>query len=105
MQTITTTMYYDEYEKEYGDGFYPLLYKESSHMKPVEISFVEYKLSSTETVWKQTGSATWILGLDGLTGPNLLKLLNDHSSRNHKKIVSGGLNMQIYPKQLRLQSS
>ena len=105
MQQLTTTMYYDEYEANFGDGFYPLLDKESSHMKPVEISFIEYKLSSTETVWKQTGSATWILGLDGPTGPNLLKLLNEHSFRNHKKIVSGVLNMQIYPKQLRLQSS
>ena len=39
-------MYYDEYEANYGDGFYPLLDKESSHMKPVEISFIEYKLSN-----------------------------------------------------------
>ena len=105
MQQLTTTMYYDEYEANYGDGFYPLLDKESSHLKPVEISFIEYKLSLTETVWKQTGSATWILGLDGSTGPKLLKLLNEHSCRNHKKIISGVLNMQIYPKQLRLQSS
>ena len=105
MQQLTTTMYYDEYEANYGDGFYPLLDKVSSHLKPVEISFIEYKLSLTETVWKQTGSATWILGLDGSTGPNLLKLLNEHSCRNHKKIISGVLNMQIYTKQLRLQSS
>ena len=105
MQQLTTTMYYDEYEAKFGDGFYPLLDKESSHMKPVKISFIEHKLSSTDTVWKQTGSATWILGLDGSTGPDLLKLLNEHSSRNHIKIVSGVLNMQIYPKQLRLQSS
>ena len=98
MQTITTTMYYDEYEANFGDGFYPLLDKESSHMKPIEISFIEYKLSSKETVWKQTGSATFILGLDGPTGPNLLKFLNEHTCRNHKKIVSGPVNMQLYPK-------
>ena len=98
-------MYYDKYEEEYGDGFYPLLHKESSHLKLIEISFTEYKIPDGEIVWKQTGSATWILGLDGSTGPDLLKLLNDHSSRNHKKIVSGVINMQVYPKQLRLQSS
>jgi len=107
MQTLTTTMYYDEYEANFGDGFYPLLDKESSHMKPVDISFIEYKLPNGlgEIVWKQTGSASWILGLDGPTGPDLLKFLNEHSSRNHTKIVSGVLNMQLYPKQLRLQSS
>ena len=56
MQTITTTMYYDEYEANFGDGFYPLLDKESSHMKPVEISFIEYKIPNGlgETIWKQT---------------------------------------------------
>ena len=100
MQTLTTTMYYDEYEANFGDGFYPLLDKESSHMKSVEISFIEYKMPNGlgEIVWKQIGSATWIQGLDGETGPNLLKFLNEHSSRNHTKIVSGPLNMHLHPK-------
>ena len=97
MQTITTTMYYDEYEANYGDGFYPLLDKESSHLKPVEISFVEFRLFG-EIVWKQTGPATFILGLDGQTGPHLLKFLNEHTCRNHTKIVSGPVNMQLYLK-------
>ncbi len=103
MQTITTTMYYDEYEANFGDGFYPLLDKESSNMKPVKISFIEYKLPNVEReiVWKQTGTARWILGLDCQTGPDLLKFLNEHSSKNHIKIVSGVLNMQLQPKQLR----
>ena len=35
-------------------------------MKPVKISFIEYKLPNVEReiVWKQTGTARWILGLD-----------------------------------------
>ena len=33
------TLYYDSYEKNYGDGFYPLVYKDLSCDKQIDIEF------------------------------------------------------------------
>lgn len=32
-------MYYDSYEKNYGDGFYPLVYKDKSCDAQIDIEF------------------------------------------------------------------
>lgn len=35
----TITFYYDSYEKNYGDGFYPLAYKDRSCDAQIDIDF------------------------------------------------------------------
>ena len=84
-------MFYDEYECNFGDGFYPLL-EQNPALKSIHIQFIK----SASDVWKQKTCGP-IFGLDGSTGQYLLQLLNENESINLTKIVNV-YGKQIYPK-------
>ena len=65
-------MYYDDYEKDYGDGFYPLLEKTDACSTEITIRFA---LDAPNKKWKQMNSYN-INGLDGNAGDLLLTKLN-----------------------------
>jgi len=54
-------MYYDSYEMNYGDGFYPLVYKEQSCDSQIDIDFELYDCELTQL------SGPPIKGYDGIT--------------------------------------
>lgn len=73
---ISIKLYYDEYEYELGDGFYPQIspFNGQVHVfKPVIFQFIPER-----NVWKQVLSATQksITGLDPPHGEELLHILN-----------------------------
>jgi hypothetical protein len=82
-------MFYDEYECNFGDGFYPLL-EQNPALKSIHIQFIK------NDVWKQKTCGP-IFGLDGSTGEDLLQLLNETESIKLTKIVNV-YGKQIYPK-------
>ena len=64
------TLYYDAYEKKYGDGFYP----STTFVKGYESILTGFK--NANGCWKQvTGDP--IKGFDGDERNNVLSLLND----------------------------
>lgn len=66
-------MYYDEYEKDYGDGFYPSLLLLNQNMKCISI---EFEYNHEKQVWVQK-TEDMIQGLDGSCGKELLQWLNE----------------------------
>ena len=93
-------MYYDEYEKMYGDGFYPQLnhFKEICTCKNALISFklMDYTYNSNrELVWVQIDNSV-IYGFDGNNGFNLLHSLNKEANIEATKILNCG-GRTIYP--------
>ncbi len=78
--TVIIKMYYDIYEANFGDGFYPLSFNESSTLTQIDILFTEFRMLNGEFVWKQYDKINPIMGLDGSTGIDLLDLLNEYSS-------------------------
>jgi hypothetical protein len=93
---IQRKLYYDSYEKDFGDGFYPQL-TPMINQKPdfITISFklIEYM---NELVWIQiTGPV--IYGFDGFFGIQILVSLNNELKIGAKKILNSGCRI-IYPK-------
>jgi hypothetical protein len=86
---IDVKMYYDEYEKYFGDGFYPLLQKEKQDNTQIIISF-EYK----NNCWIQK-SHDEINGLDGEIGKQLLEQLNREGNKEGK-IIKNSYGFKIY---------
>ena len=70
--TVFVTMYYDNYEYRFGDGFYPCLKKEVEYDAETTVGFVLRDLE-----WIQT-SGFLIYGLDGNYGKELLEFLNNN---------------------------
>ena len=73
------TLYYDSYEKNFGDGFYPLTFKDKSCNESVDIGF-EY----INGVWAQY-TENCIKGFDLGEQKKVLNLLND--SKHHSNII------------------
>ena len=61
-------MYYDSYEMYFGDGFYPLLYKEFPNYSEIDITFEIYGNNLVQL------SGPKITGYDGTTYQELLKM-------------------------------
>ena len=61
-------MYYDDYEKKYGDGFYPTVFKNQSCNSEIDILFELYEGELTQL------SGPPIKGYDGNTYNEILKL-------------------------------
>ena len=80
-------MYYDAYEKERGDGFYPQLSKVTGYSETI-ISFklVDYLYS---TCLLQIDNSV-IYGFDGIYGIELLMSLNAESNMKATKILNIG---------------
>lgn len=70
------SLYYDSYEKTYGDGFYP----STTFVKGYDCILTGFK--NADGCWKQvTGDP--ITGFDADERNNLLKLLNDDVARSN----------------------
>ena len=95
---IRKKMYYDEYEKIYGDGFYPQLkpFSNICSCKSVIVSFklIKYNLNC-DLAWVQMDGSV-IYGFDGNNGIELLNLLNAESKVKAIRILNSG-GRPIYP--------
>lgn len=69
---VNVKMYYDEYEKYFGDGFYPFFQEKEKEMDKTEIVISFYY---KEKCWIQINHEE-INGLDGDMGKHLLDYLN-----------------------------
>ena len=76
---INVKMYYDDYEKYFGDGFYPIIIENEKYTSII-ISF-QYK----NNIWKQI-TQDEIHGLDGDVGIKLLDFLNREGNEKGKII-------------------
>jgi len=95
----TIDFYYDSYEKDFGDGFYPLV----KTNEPVEPAMKETQIQFQliNETWKQTSNDS-IYGLDGDNGKVLLDILNTkHVSAMVGTKIVNSLYITIYPKPLR----
>ena len=81
-KTIRVKMYYDEYEKYFGDGFYPF-FKEKEEKD--ENSEVIFSFRYNNDCWNQI-TQDEIYGLDGNMGKQLLERLNSSGQQNGKII-------------------
>ena len=72
--TTTVSMYYDRYEKEFGDGFYPLCKTDDLTHHQYPETNIKFELDRFG-FWKQI-SNDMIYGLDGDHGKQLLDILN-----------------------------
>jgi hypothetical protein len=89
---IKLSFFYDAYEYEYGDGFYPVLIKHDGFHE-IEIKFSFDRILSA---WRQrTGMS--IDGFDGNTGQVVLQSLNEETKINGFKIFNNNYK-QIFPK-------
>jgi hypothetical protein len=64
----TIRLYYDDYEKKYGDGFYPQIHKDASCSTEIDIDFA---LINGELVQL---SGDTIHGYDGDTYSSIIKM-------------------------------
>ena len=96
--TKTIEMFYDEYECDFGDGFYPVLTNDPG-FKNILITFSQEKIPppNEEIVWKQKSGGP-IFGLDGTTGPDLLKVLNELSDATTITKIFDLYGRKIHPK-------
>lgn len=82
--TVKVLAYYDDWEREYGDGFYPIWTEEDKNLCHQNKTFVYFTLVDEFVIeqckncfiWKQT-TEKCIDGLDGDTGKDLLEALNN----------------------------
>jgi len=86
-QTIVQ-MWYDSYEADFGDGFYPQV-EQDSGMVPIKVSF-EY--SELDNTWTQNYGMN-IKGLDGNCGDLLIVLLNKQGGTSSNRIRSKNKNV------------
>ena len=75
-------LYYDSYEKDFGDGFYPSTTKSEPCTTEIDLTFI---LDKSNHYWIQT-NCTNINGLDGDEGYKLLTLLNESIPEKQCKI-------------------
>lgn len=97
MTQVKIKMFYDPYEKDFGDGFYPYLHVLKINVKDVKEIYISFKtvLLNKELSWiQETGSV--IYGLDGNVGEELIFILNKEGNVNAKNILNCG-GRTIYP--------
>lgn len=94
--TYIIDFYYDSYEKDFGDGFYPLVKTNETIEPAMKETTICFQLINN--IWKQT-SGDMIYGLDGDNGKVLLDILNAKhlSATVGTKIVNSSY-ITIYPK-------
>jgi len=96
-KSVQMKMFYDPYEKDFGDGFYPYLHVLRINIKDIKEIIITFKtvLYNRDLSWIQnTGSV--IYGLDGNVGEELLFRLNKECDINAKNILNCGGRV-IYP--------
>ena len=97
---ITIKLFYDEYEANHGDGFYPQLTEQTGFISD-QIQFIYLdKLC----IWMQRSSKL-IKGLDPPYGQELLDELNKHiDSKLAARTIANLVGLQIWPR-VSLQSN
>ena len=92
-------MYYDEYEANYGDGFYPS--PDSIGEEYTGQTTISFEYSEALRSWVQI-SGDCILGLDGNYGDRLFEKLNDAVYILHPSTqviyIHSRTGKQLYPK-------
>ncbi len=93
-------MYYSEFDKNSGDGFYPQLTLLSDSKKPFDImcTTISFRLSVFDDntfAWTQNDGSV-IYGFDGTQGIQLLLSLNKEAKVYCKRIINIGGRV-IYP--------
>ena len=94
MSVKDIVMYYDEYERKFGDGFYPSPEPMGEEYSGVVSIF--FKLDESDQSWSQVSGQPFD-GLDGDYGIKLLNKLNDGELCPAIKIYSSA-RQQLYPK-------
>lgn len=94
--TYVIDFYYDAYEKDFGDGFYPLV-KTNEIIEPtMKETTICFQLINN--IWKQTSNDS-IYGLDGDNGKILLDILNaKHGVATVGTKIVNSSYITIYPK-------
>ena len=96
---IKRKLYYDSYEKEFGDGFYPQLHPFggicSCANTMITFRLINYN-SYGELAWAQADNCV-IYGFDGESGIQILNSLNQEAKFDAKIIMNSGGRV-IYPK-------
>jgi len=97
-------MFYDSYESDFGDGFYPVTKSSDPCTDKTSIWFQLTTDQNSNIYWKQTNNSKIIQGLDGNEGILLFTQLNNQLSldnNNQGTFVKGIVNTSgkiIYPK-------
>ena len=91
--TVTKKVYFDKYEKENGDGFYPQL----TPLDNWSHTLITFKLITfnNRKGWVQISNSV-IYGFDGINGVILLATLNEEASSDASVIINSGGRI-IYP--------
>ena len=95
----TVILYYDKYEYEFGDGFYPQLSPFNGQVhdfKPVIFQFIQER-----NIWKQAFDLKEkaITGLDPPHGEELMRVLNFERGKIYKATsIENAYGKKIYPK-------
>lgn len=95
-QSYKVDFYYDSYEKNYGDGFYPLVKTNDEIASSMAKTTIKFTLD-TDGYWKQTSNDP-IYGLDGDNGKILFDILNKQQTIQIIKGIRNSIGILIYPK-------
>jgi hypothetical protein len=94
MTTQIITMFYDDYERFYGDGFYPML-NDSFGYTNINIEFKQ----DPDNYWRQVdNNNSCINGLDGDNGKLLFQLLNTMANISTCNGIKNCAGKILYPK-------
>lgn len=101
-QVYNVDMFYDSYESDFGDGFYPMTKSSEPCTAKTTIGFLLITETDSNVYWKQTKNSNVIKGLDGNEGILLFAHLNNQLRvDNNNTFVNGIVNANdkiIYPK-------
>jgi hypothetical protein len=101
-QVYKVDMFYDSYESDFGDGFYPMTKSSEPCTTKTTIGFLLITETDSNVYWKQTKNSNVIKGLDGNEGILLFAHLNNQLRvDNNNTFVKGIVNANdkiIYPK-------
>ena len=100
---ITCKLYFDKYEKEFGDGFYPQLKIDvNKSYGVINNSYgsitISFKLIDNNTAWIQLDGPV-IMGFDGTNGIPILICLNSQAPRVSASKIYNCAYRLIYPRQ------
>ena len=86
---VSVEIYYDEYEKYDGDGFYPIVILSSLSEKMIHLkkTHIEFQYDKIQKAWIQK-TEDMIRRLDGDYGKKLLNILNEKGVVNGENIYT-----------------
>ena len=94
MDSVSISLFYDDYEKTYGDGLYPCIFKEKHFL---EHAFT-FDYDKERNIWRQNKCDAPIYGFDGQNGELVITALNQTAYKT-AIVILNIWNKQIHPKQ------